>query len=201
MADRMRHLNGHLLCAVDCETTGLIPGHHDLWQIAILPLDNFIKPRKDIMPLYLNMRVKRPENIDKQAIKIANVDFYRLQELATDPWTAADMLDDWVQSLNLAIYKKISPLAHNWPFDRAFIKDWLGEETYEQLFFHQYRDTLPTTLFLNDVASFKAERIEHPKLQLNYMAKRMGIVNEKAHDALQDCITTAEVYRRLILEV
>lgn len=200
MAQGMRHLNGHLLCAVDVETTGLKPGFHDLWQLAILPLDNFCRPRKDITPFYMNMRVKRPENIDRKAIKICNVDFYKQQEYATDPWTAADMLDTWFESLNLPIWKRISPLAHNWPFDRSFILDWLGEESFNQFFWGHYRDTLPATLFLNDVASFKAEPIVHPKLALGQIASRMGIVNAKAHDALQDCIVTAEVYRRLILE-
>jgi len=196
----MRHLNGHILCAVDTETTGLIAGYHDLWQIAIVPLDNFCRLRKDIMPFYMNMRIKRPENVDKKAIKIANNDFYRMQEMAIDPWMAADLLDEWFQKLKLPFLKRIAPLAHNWPFDRNFIIDWLGDETFEQLFWGHYRDTMAATLFMNDRASFKAEPIEHPKLGLNAIAGRMGIMNQKAHDALQDCIVTAAVYRRLLTE-
>ena len=50
MARGMIHLNGNILCAVDVETTGLEVGFHEIWQIAVLPLDSNIKPNKDILP-------------------------------------------------------------------------------------------------------------------------------------------------------
>ncbi len=194
----MRHLNGNLLCAVDVETTGLVPGHNDMWQIAILPLNSRIEPAKDVMPFYMNMKVKRPDNIDKNAIKIANLDFYEAQKRAVDPWSAADMLDDWFEALKLPVYKKICPLASNWPFDRAFIIDWLGDETYHQLFSPHYRDTMVAALFENDIADHRSNKVEYHHVGLGALASKMNVVNNKAHDALQDCLTTAKVYQRLL---
>ena len=199
MANSMYHLNGNILCAVDVETTGFIPGFHDMWQIAVLPLDGEIQPSKNTMPFYMNMQVKRPENISKKAIKIANIDFYTAQKRAVDPWTAADMFDEWFQALKLPIYKKICPLASNWPFDRAFIIDWLGNETFQQLFHPHYRDTMVAALYDNDIANHRADKVEYHHVSLSALAHKMDVVNAKAHDALQDCITTAEVYRRLIM--
>lgn len=199
MPKNMRHLNGNLLCAVDVETTGFRPGFHDLWQIAIVPLDSEIRVAKNIMPFYMDMAIKRPENINKKAIGLTKIDFAKRQQRAVDPWTVADMFDDWFQRLNLPMYKKIVPLASNWPFDRSFIIEWLGEETFEQLFHPHYRDTMVAALHHNDIASFRANEIEYPQVGLKSLCSRLKAINEKPHDALQDCIATAEVYRRLIL--
>ena len=195
----MRHLNGNLLVAVDTETTGFVPGHHDIWQIAVLPLDSKIKPYKGIMPFYVDMQVKRPENIEKEAVKLSKGEFAKRQQRALDPWTAADMFDEWFENLGLPMYKKLVPLAQNWPFDREFITDWLGRETFFQLFHPHYRDTMTAALFYNDCCDFKNERITVPKVNLSYLCTVFEVKNLKAHDALQDCITTAEIYRRLIL--
>jgi hypothetical protein len=193
----MIHLNGNICCAVDVETTGFIPGFHCIWQIAIVPLDCNYSPQ-GVVPFYMDIRVKRPENIDKKAIKVCNVDFYKRQQRAIDPWTCADMFDTWFEKLKLPIYKKIQPLASNWVFDRAFIIDWLGPKTYEQLFHPYYRDTQVVALHRNDVMAHQGREIEFPKIGLSSLASRLGITNLKPHDALQDALTSAEVYKRLV---
>ena len=48
MAQSLVHLNGDLLCAVDCETTGLNCKEHDIIQVCVLPLDSQIQPLKEI---------------------------------------------------------------------------------------------------------------------------------------------------------
>jgi len=195
----MKHLNGNLLCAVDVETTGFLAGYHDVWQIAVLPLDSDIKIIKGVIPFYMDMAVKRPENIDRKAVSLTGrLSFAQRQQRAVDPWTVAEMFDDWFQRLKLPVYKKIVPLASNWPFDRSFIIDWIGNETYQQLFHGQFRDTMVAATFLNDLASFRAEKIPYPHVGLKALCARLGVKNAKPHDALQDCIATAEVYRRLI---
>jgi hypothetical protein len=46
------HLNGHLLAAIDLETTGTRPGYHEIIQIACVPLDSDIKPLAGATPFY-----------------------------------------------------------------------------------------------------------------------------------------------------
>jgi len=195
----MVHINGNQLCAVDVETTGVRPGYHEIWQVAILPLDSKIKPWKGVLPFYLELKVQYPERIDKKAIKLPRAEFARRQQRAVDPFTAADLLDDWFDRLKLAIYKRICPLAQNFPFDRSFLIAWLGEASYEHLFSPLYRDTMPAAIFHSDLSDFHSDKIKFVQYNLQYLCQKVNVINEKAHDALQDCIATAEVYRRLLL--
>lgn len=194
----MTHLNGDLLCVVDCETTGLKPRYHDLIQICILPLDSDLKPLKDVLPFYQHIRARRPENVDYHALEVNKIDFYQLQRTAFDADKVADLFDAWFQKLKLPYNKKIAPLAQNWPFDREFIKDWLGEASYESYFDRRYRDTMPVALFLNDVADIHNENYPFPKCSLKYIASTLKIDYSGAHDSMQDCLITAEAYRLMM---
>ncbi len=193
------HLNNNLLCAVDCETTGDVPGFHDIIQVCVLPLDGMLKPAKGIVPFYCAIQPKRPENIDADAMK-------RNRQLILDSMTngleayrAADLFDEWIKQLKFGYEKRVAPLAQNWPFDRGFIIDWLGKESFSQYFDSRYRDTMVAASFLNDLADFKSEPIPYAKYNLAWLAKTLDVPHERAHDALQDCIVTAEVYRRMML--
>lgn len=199
MSRGMIHLNGNLLCAIDTETTGLQPGHSEIYQIAVLPLDSDIKPLKNVIPFYMDTKIIYPDRIDKKAIKMPKEEFARRQQRAVEPFTCADMFDAWFDRLNLAIYKKICPLAQNWPFDRAFIVEWLGVDSFEYLFSPLYRDTMVAAAFHSDTCDFKGEKILYTQYNLQFLCNKMGIKNQKPHDALQDCVATAEVYRRMIL--
>lgn len=199
MSKGMTHLNGNLLCAVDVETTGLVPGHHDIWQVAILPLDSFIKPLKSILPFYMDIRIKFPENIDPKAIKLPRSEFARRQQCAIEPFNCADLFDEWFDRLKLPIYKKIVPLAQNWPFDRGFLIEWLGRASFEHTFHPVYRDTMVAAAIDSDLADFRTEKILFTQCNLNFLCTRLGIQNQKPHDALQDAIATAECYRRMLL--
>lgn len=196
----MVHLNGNLLCACDVETTGLIPGKHDIIQIAVLPLDAHIKPLQTVMPFYINMKPKRPENIDKAATKAHRIDMAKLIVEGFDPWKGVDLFEEWFERLNLPVGKKIVPLAHNWIFDSAFIKEWLGDLSFQHFFDFHYRDSMTSALYLNDRADAHVEPYPYPKVSLNYCASQLNVHNIQAHDALSDCVTTAEVYRLMLMQ-
>lgn len=194
----LTHLNGNCLCVVDVETTGLEPEIHEIHQIAILPLGPDYKPLRGILPFYQDLRVSNIEAIDRKAVKMSRVEFARKQQSAMDPFTAADLLDEWFEKLGLPVYKKLRPMAQNWPFDYQFVKRWLGTKSYENIFSPLYRDTMVVAQLHADVMDLRGEHIEFPQYNLQYLCQKLGIQNQKAHDALQDCIATAEVYRRLL---
>lgn len=196
----MIHLNGNLLCAVDVETTGLDPQKHDIIQLCVLPLDSQIKPLQTVRPFVVEMVPKRPENIEPGATKTHRLNMAELVLRALDPWKAVDIFEEWFENLNLPIGKKIMPLAHNWLFDRDFIREWVGGPISFDHFFHfHYRDSMTAALFLNDRAEQKMEKPPYPKVSLGYCGSMLSVTNLKAHDALQDCVATAEVYRRMML--
>ncbi len=200
MAKFMTHMNHNLLCAVDVETTGFDPKRHEIIQICVLPLDSNIQPLKEYMPFYIDLKPNRVENIDPEAIEINKSRLAKLILAGLDQDCAVDLFYNWFQKLNLGQKKKIVPLAHNWPFDRSFIINWLGHTMFDECFHFHYRDTMANTLYCNDRADFNNEKCPYPKHGLKYLATTLGVDYEehKLHDAMADCIVTAEVYRRLM---
>ena len=199
----MVHLNGNLLCAVDVETTGIKAGTHDLVQVAVLPLDSNIKPIKSIMPFYMNLTPTRLDNIDYKACKVNKLTLSQMINQSMDKWKAADLFEEWFERLNLPVaashHKKLMPLWSNGSFDKSFLKEWLGDEGYDYFFHFHERDTQALALSINDRFYQMSEKLPFPKVGLNAIAAQFNIVNENAHDALSDCITTAEVYRQMLL--
>lgn len=215
----MKHFNAHLPAAIDVETTGLIPGYHDLIQICILILDSDFKPDKRMLPFYINIKPKRPHNIDPSNTSVlfrSREKFAKMMQRALDPWDAADLFEQWFESLKQKAFlpekKKLLPIAQNWVFDREFIIDWLdglcdpvnGKHLNFDSFFHPwYRDTLATAQYLNDryvkdqfcVFDWK---VPFPKSNLAYLCSQLKIKNLQHHDALQDAIVTAEIYRKMV---
>lgn len=207
MAKSMIHWNHHQLCVIDTETTGLDPYFHELIQICILPVDSNIQPLKvdgkGVTPFYINIRPEHPERIDPQAMKVNQLTFTDLARTGKDRLAAIDMLEHWInEKLNLGATKygtpkKIMPLGQNYAFDKAFIQRWLSPALYDEYFHYHYRDTMIAANFLNDHAAFHAEKVPFSKCNLTWLAKELKVPYDRAHDALQDCLATAEVYRRL----
>lgn len=198
MGNSMVHLNGNILCAIDTETTGLNPFTAEIWQIAVVPLDADYEPRKDIWPFYQEIKIQYPQHIEPNAIKMPKEEFWQKQQRALDPLYAADLLDEWFQRLKLPFRKKMVPLAQNWPFDHLMIVNWLGFETFNQLFHPWYRDTMCVAQFMNDSNDMRNEQVEFPQANHSFLCARTGVTNDKPHDALQDALASAKTYKRLV---
>lgn len=198
----MIHLNGNLLCAVDIETTGLDVNKHEIYEIAILPLDSLMRPRTDILPFDTTMQPINKENIDWEGMKKSNNQEKVVKACTNgiDPFNAAEFLLEWFHKLKLPERKKIVPLAHNWAgIDKLFIQQWLGPLTFDLIFHFHYRDTMTTALYLNDRADKQVEQIPFPKVGLQYLVSSLKIETDgRAHTAIDDCVTTAKVYERLL---
>lgn len=199
----MQHLNGHMLCAVDIETTGLDPFYHEIVQICIFPLDSNIQPLKEYSPFYIEMKPDYPERIDKAAMTTNRLEMAQIALRGHDHDKAVDLLDSWIEKLDLpytkyGTRKRLVPLGQNYTFDRAFIMKWLGVAHYDSIFDAHYRDPMIIASYLNDRASFAAETVPFSKTNLAWLASKLNVPHDHAHDALQDCLVTAEVYRKLL---
>ena len=129
MANSMVHWNGNMLCVIDTETTGLESGWHEIWQLAILPLDSDIKPRKDVIPFFIEMKPQHPERISEGALRLNREAMLKACERGHDPEKAKDMLRTWYEKLGLPITrggypKRVMPLGQNYAFDMGFMKHW-----------------------------------------------------------------------------
>jgi DNA polymerase III epsilon subunit-like protein len=190
------------MCVVDVETTGDKVGFNDVIEVCVLPLDNHYKPNlKLVVPFHCLIKPRRPENCTAEVIdkihfreKICHATIHGL-----DADHAAVLFDEWYLKLGLRDNKRICPLGQNYAFDRSFMIDWLGHESYSRYFDGRYRDTMVASLFLNDRADVHNEAIPFAKNNLAWLAVKTDVEQDRAHDALADCMTTAEVYRQMIL--
>ena len=192
----MINLNGNLLAALDLETTGLIDGYHDIVQVAVVPLDGNLDPL-DVPPFYMNMKPDHPERADPEAMRVNGLDLNELQ-YEPDKWEVADRFDEWFESLELPMFKKLIYLTQNAPFDIPFTKHWLGVNGYEKYFHRRGRDTMFLALGLNDQAAWRNQQIPFSRVGLKDLCAKLGVPLDNHHDALADCLATARVYRELL---
>lgn len=201
-----QHWNGHMACAIDTETTGFEPWFHELLQVCILPLDAQFKPRKDVLPFNIYLRPEHPERMDDDVLKMHKKLLLDVEQYGIDQEKAKDLLEEWIEKLGLPCTKygtpkRIMPLGQNYAFDRSFLERWLGQKMYNYYFQTEQRDTLTVASFLNDVADAHAEKVPFPKRNLRYLCNLLNVDLENQHDALADCIATAECYRKMLQQV
>ena len=186
------------MAAVDLETTGTRPGHHEIIQIAVVPLDSDFKPLASVRPFYTHVKPKHPERESVGAKHKHKIPITELLLHAPEAERVADWLHDWCVDLKLPFKKCLVPLAHNWAFESSFLKAWLGVEEMDLIFHSHARDGMLYAISLNDKAAFAGEPVPFPRVGLGAMCKKLGIVNTNPHDALADCLAEAEVYHTLL---
>ncbi len=191
----MKSLNGHLLAAIDFETTGTVPGWHEIVQAAIMPLDDDLQATG--RPFCWYVQPEHPERADPAAQCIHRIPPEDL-ELAPSAGRAADLLVEWISSLNLGPGQKLVPLAHNWVFEHGFLTAWLGEEQRDAIFHYHARDAQNFAVTLNDAAAMRGLERPFPSVSLTNLCKQFGIVNAKPHDALADAQAEADLYRAML---
>lgn len=219
----MKNLNGNLLCAVDVETTGLDPLHNCILEIAVIPLNAECRKSKNPKHRILSLKLRPREGavIDAEALRIQLKDHQHSpngdpgdqhsqkihvnSEFITDCITngidsddGLDLFDRWFNDLGLPPKKRIVPLAHNWIFDCQFIREWMGIRSFELYFDPRYRDTLPLSNFMNDMADFRKEPFPFPKNRLSEICSRLNIEMIDRHQALSDALACSDAYRTMM---
>lgn len=192
------NLDGHMLVAVDVETTGRLAGYHEIIQIAVVPLTSSIEPVPNVNPFYMDIAPEHPERVEHNASMVHGLDIATLMDNCPDGWRVADLFDEWFQSLDLPFNKRLVPLAHNWAFERGFLTHWLGIESMNQFFHFHPRDSMLFALSINDAANFHGYPTPFPYVGLGAMCKKFGIEIVKAHDTLADSIAEAKLYKALL---
>lgn len=194
----MVHWNGNLMAAIDFETTGKIPGYHEIIQIAVVPLDADLQPNTGLRPFYHNIAPEYPERAEHAAKMVNQLDLDDLMLNSPSSQKVADMLVEWWERLDLPMSRNLIPLAHNWPFEAGFGRAWLGYDLFDHLFHGHARDSMEYALNFNDRAAFAGLPVPFSKVGLNALCRHFKVVNENPHDALSDCLAEAQVYRALL---
>lgn len=189
------------MCAVDIETTGISPGYHEILQIAILPLDNWLEPRKDLPPFDIFIRPTYPDRIDLDSLSISKSELYKVCDVGVDSEKALELFEYWWQKLNLGLNKRIIPLGYNiCMFDLPFIREWMGAGNFNKYISAFARDVMLVAHYLNDVADVNVEPCPFSKYKLKDVARAVGVevFESETHAALYDAYLAAEVYKKLL---
>ncbi len=191
------NLNGNPLAVVDVETTGRIGGFHEIVQIAIVPLTLDFEVA-NLTPFYHNIRPNYPERIEPGAMKVNGINVDDLLINAPTQERVLDYLLEWFSNLPLGFRRRLTPIAHNWAFERSFLTPWMGPELMNSVFFPHPRDTMIFAIMLNDRASLMGKELPFPRVGLINMCRYYDIPLDNAHDALADCIATGKLYGNLM---
>lgn len=204
-ARSMRHWNNNIMVVMDTETTGLDPFRHEIWNFAAVALDANVEPMSGVMPFEIKMAPANPELIDwdVDVMKRNRSKILEAIRIGFDQDKAKDLFLDWIEKLEIPLNAsgynrcKILPLGHNYAFDKGFIQQWLGSMCYEENFYYHYRDSMNAAAYVNDRAAFHGEPVPYSKISLEYMCNIFKIEHQHAHDALNDAINTAKVYKAI----
>jgi len=192
------HLRGNPVVGLDFETTGDQAYYHEIIQVAVVLLDSNFDPVKDVRPFYHNIAPKYPDRAQHSASTVHGLDLAQLMLEAPSSEKVADLLIEWFEALDLPQTKKLTPLAHNYVFEKAFGTAWLGYELYNHIFHFHPRDGMSLALSLKDRAALAGEPMPFNYVGLGALCKKYGVINEKPHDALCDARAEAGVYRALL---
>lgn len=193
------NLFGHVLTAIDVETTGTHPGWHEIIQVAAVPLDAQLQPSKRYRHFYLEgIAPYHPERQEQDAKMKTHLDAKRMAEECITQERAAELMDEWFVSLELPSGKRLVPLAHNFGFERTMMLEWLGPEAFHTMWDGRSRDTQVVAAFINDMHWWQGLSDPFPEISLTQLCKRMGVPLDNAHNALADAIATAKVYKALL---
>jgi len=196
----MRHLNSDLLCVVTGFLTGRDYLKDDIVQVCIVPLDKKLNISSTVPLFEAKMRPRR-NGIDSNYLRSTKINEYNtIIKQAVDPFTVADLFDNWFELNKLKDNKQLVALAYDWPLLSSFLKDWLGCETFNDYFSREYRDLMPTSLYCNDRAYWHNEDYPYPKQKLSYMASQLKIDYSARYDIMLEAKATAEIYKKMMSE-
>lgn len=194
------HLNNNIICSVDVEATGLVPGTHEIIQMAVIPLGPDLLPSKHFKTLELRIKPENMSAIDPEARGMNKRLLNDCIAHGMDRWAAVDYFKEWFYKLKLPPNKKIVPLGCNYEkFDLPMIQEFLaGVYSYDEFFRSDCRDVQRLAVSLNDMAEWTSSRIPFPKVNLLYLCSCLHVKNLNPHNALGDAYASAEVYRRMM---
>jgi DNA polymerase III epsilon subunit-like protein len=125
---------------VDVESSGPIPGIHNLLSVGLTHVRRFDGKYQPFKDLYVELRPIFPE-FDDAAMAVNKLDVARLESEGLSPEAAMQKIIDWVEGERHG--KKDRPVfvAHNAPFDWMFFAYYCGHANVKNSFGYSALDT------------------------------------------------------------
>ena len=163
---------------LDTETTGLYPYKgHEMIAFAGIKLD---KDLQEIDRLHLYIWPTDARLIDSKAIRINKFSLEKwAKNDAVSPQNAAPMIAGFMENC--------VPVAHNWPFDRAFILKLLSDHVPQKKILRRGIDTIT-------LASAALLPRGYKSVSMASIARILGWP-EQTHDALDDALMCTQLFK------
>ena len=195
----MKHWNKDQLCSMQIKTTGPDPFKHEIYEIAILPVNHMLEPY--MLPLDIMIKPEFPERIDFITRKRERAAIMQALDVGQDRYHAQDLFKMWVETMNLAEfrygYHKIIPLGYQFHIAYMYLVRWLEIEIYNEFFNAWPVDLASVARYKNDRSGSHGEVMFFGKIFLKYMASVFNIKVEQ-NTALQEAIAMAKIYKELL---
>jgi len=193
-----QHWNNNQVCVVTAQFTGLEAQIYDIIQICIVPLDGFYEIDSTKQMFIASMQT-RHNMIERKYVKYKYNKCIEIMQSGVDPYFTADELEKWFEKIRVVDNRQIMPLAYNWPLVASHLVDWLGFQTFNYIFSHEYRDIMPATIFCNDRAYWQMEDYPFPKTILTYMANVTKEDYSLRYDIMQQAIAISKIYKKMLI--
>lgn len=176
-----------LLAFIDIETTGLLPGYHEMIDCGIVLTDLEGVPRDSF---FVRIMPQHPERLTGGARRVNGFDAAKWPSIAVAPSVAADSLMRWQK--RAAAGKSVLLVTFNSQFDTSFLDALLREQGHHWRELYHY--------FVLDVPSM-AWSLGLRDLTNGALAQKLGVADEPrgsmAHNGLTGAQLDARIYRAL----
>lgn len=178
-----------LLAFVDVETTGLVPGFHEMIDIGVILAD---LEGEEVDRLFLRIMPRHPERTSREAAAVNGFSVERWERLdASSPVDAVTRLLRFHRRHGAG--KRILMVAHNAQFDAAFLDHLMRSagHTRTDLYYYYVLD-IPSMAWALDLRLLHGQRL----------ADRLGIEDEPRtaleHTGITGADLNLRVYRELL---
>ena len=203
----MIHVNKNVICAIYVIPSGHLPEWHQPLKLAIIPLDQDLKPCPDLAMFYIAMKPDNVANIDFAGCTLPEKEIAHVCSTGYSQEAGRNLFIKWYDSLDLPFNKygskqrQLMPLAYDWPKVYPYLLDWLGRRSYDVFFHPEYRDPRTVANLYADQSWFHSTKTPYQKDDLAWLCKNTSNQIQKGckHDALYMADRVRAVYRTLLL--
>jgi ribonuclease T len=168
--------------SVDVETTGPVPGEYALVSIGACPVFD------PAGTFYAELQPDR-QAFQPEALAVCGLNMDDLARRGVPPLQAMQQFEAWLTSVTPPEHRPVF-VAFNAPFDWMFVADYC----------HRYLGRNPFGHAALDMKAFFMGLTGVPWIETDYarVSGHFGISRPLAHNALQDALDQADLFRRML---
>jgi DNA polymerase III epsilon subunit-like protein len=177
--------NPETYISVDIETAGPVPRTYSMLSIGACTL---YEPQETF---YMELQ-PITTNYVAEALKVSGLNLADLEENGVPPQEAMPRFADWLEQITLPGSPPVF-LAFNAPFDWMFLSDYFYRFLGHNPFGHKALDIKAYFMGMQGVA--------WSETGMNSVSQRYLDQRELTHNALQDALDQAEIFRKMLAEI